>query len=85
MSDKIVYLKGCAAAPPQEDDAAGQSALRQVFLDALKDLRARRCRAAVIITLEDGDNTMWRIGGDFSTGEVVAALEFTKLRMVLEE
>jgi hypothetical protein len=85
MDDKVVYLKGGGPSPPSEDKKVGSSALRSTFLDALKDYRAGQCRAVAILTLEENDGVSWRIGGDFSVGEVVAALEITKLRLVMED
>jgi len=84
--DKVVYLKGTGPAPPvDEKKDVSSSALRSTFLDALKDYRAGQCRAVAILTLEENDGVSWRIGGDFSVGEVVAALEITKLRLVMED
>jgi riboflavin synthase alpha subunit len=83
--DKVVYLKGSAPAAPSDDDAESRTALRGVFRDAMKDLRAGKFRAAVIVTLEESDAVMWRIGGSFSTGDVVAALEVTKIHMMMED
>ena len=83
--DKVVYLKGSAPAPQPDDDSESRKALRNIFLDTLKDLRAGKFRAAVIVTLEESDAVMWRIGGSFSTGDVVAALEVTKINLVMED
>jgi hypothetical protein len=82
--DKVVYLKGTGPAPVDENKASS-SALRSTFLDALKDYRAGRCRAVVILTLEENDAISWRIGGDFSPGEIVAALEISKLQLVMND
>jgi hypothetical protein len=82
--DKVVYLKGTGPAPVDEKKASS-SALRSTFLDALKDYRAGKCRAVVILTLEENDAISWRIGGDFSTGEIVAALEISKLQLVMND
>lgn len=83
--DKVVYLKGSAPATPPDEDAESRKALRNIFLDTLKDLRAGKFRAAVIVTLEESDAVMWRIGGSFSTGDVIAALEVTKIHAMMED
>lgn len=82
--DKVVYIKG-ASPEPQPAVDTGKIAMKDILRDAIKDHRAGKCRAVVIITIERDDASTWRIGGDFSIGEIVAALELTKIKLVTED
>jgi hypothetical protein len=84
MDDKVVYLNGRAPSPEQtkdDDDAA----VRSILTDTLKDYRAGKIRAVVVIAIEKESALCWRVGGNFSEAEIIGSLETVKLNFMVSD
>lgn len=82
--DKVVYLKGSAPTAEKErgdDDAA----VRSILVETLKDYRAGKIRAVVVIAIEKENALCWRVGGNFSEAEVIGSLETMKLNFMASD
>ena len=85
MTNNVVYL-GKEPRSVNDDDADKQikAAVRQVFLEVLRQFRSGEIKATLIIALEKDGSVTWRAGGLASDFEIVAALERTKLDWLLQ-
>lgn len=84
--DKIVYLKG---GRPQVDDKRDEDkvaakAVRSALVDAMLAYRAGEIRAIAIISLEH-NSTSYRLAGNCTDAEFVAALEYTKFGLIVSD
>lgn len=79
---KVVYLNG---APPSPESERGQddAAMRSILVDTLKDYRAGKIRAVVVIAIEKENALHWRIGGNFSEVEIIGSLETVKTNFMM--
>lgn len=85
MTDNVVFLGGKAASEPQDMGLLINKAIREVFLSALQSFRKGEIRGAIIITIDTDKGSTFRIGGNCSDHEVVSALEYTKLKVMIED
>lgn len=86
MVDNVVYLGGKTT--PEEkpqDKRSGDAAVRSILADTLKDYRAGKLRAVVVISIEKADALCWRVGGDFSEAEIIGALETAKINFMVSD
>lgn len=76
MKDNVVYLG-------RQDEAEAKKAIRFALLDTMKSFRAGDIRAVVLITMEN-KSIGYRIAGECSDAELISALEFIKLKTLME-
>ncbi len=87
MNDKVVYLAGRTQQSNNQEDqliAQANKAIREAILQVARAYRTGDVRGIAIITIENDNSSTWRVAGNCSDFEIVAALEFTKTNLITE-
>jgi hypothetical protein len=85
MVDNVVYLGGKTTPEEKPEKRSDDAAVRSILADTLKDYRAGKLRAVVVIGIEKADALCWRVGGDFSEAEIIGALETVKINFMVSD
>lgn len=80
MADNVVYIGG----RHEQAEAGDRKALRGALFEVVRSFRKGEIRAALVVTIENDGGMTWRVAGQSSDLEIIAALERTKFDLMME-